>query len=445
MIDPALDEISKAVVLRKGTFSKDCPWCNGKEYQHNSTYLCLHREILDFTRWILPSEKEKHLRFLVIKRFQVAIKQLWPNAKVICHGSTATGTFLPNGDLDFCVVGLPEVNELDLLEELNDHLRNLQIVAKSTVISAKCPIIKGVEKPFGFHFDISVNNENGILNIRRNLAYFKKYPSLVPMLMVLKIFLYQEKLDEPFKGGISSNTLIQLCIFIIQASKTDGSMNLGRLIGSFFSIFGRNFNYFTCGISTREDGTLFSRIDANRLNFKSPVTLCVEDPQLIGNFLGENAFATPEFRAACNEACNKLYRSSEAEQSIILRFLKFPGVLVAIRSELLKQYDSLQGTPVEGFKLSIGRRDDRKDDDRRFDRDDRRFDRDDRRFDRDDRKFYDRRNDRDDRRNDRRFDRDDRPRNFGNRNNGNGRSYFKMDFDDIDGFNRNGRNQKNRH
>ncbi|EAX97885.1 PAP/25A associated domain containing protein [Trichomonas vaginalis G3] len=364
MIDPILDLVSEEVKLHPCQVQADCPWCNGMEYSHSSTYLCMHREILDFARWILPTEEEKHLRYLVIKRFRVAINQLWPNAKVICHGSTATGTFLPNGDLDFCVLGAPSGNDEDLLTELNDHLQALQVVSNSAVIKAKCPIISGTEKPFNFKIDISINNENGVLNIKRNQYYFSHYPTLLPLVMLMKIFLLQEHLDEPYKGGISSNTLIQLCLFIIQASKNDINMNLGRLICSFFSIFGRNFNYFTTGISTREGGSLFSRVQADRMQFKSPITLCIEDPQLPGNFLGENAFATPHFRNACNDAFTRIFRSNGRSPSILLRFINYPKFLISIREQLQKQYQSLLGTAVEGIKLSLGPKNDRDNNDR---------------------------------------------------------------------------------
>ena len=183
--------------------------------------------------------------------------------------------------------------------------------------------------------------------------------------MVLKVFLYQEELDEPFKGGISSNTLIQLIVFVIQYAKEDSRMNLGRLLMSFFNIFGKTFNYFTTGISTRDGGSLFSRIETARLQFKTPVTLCVEDPQIPGQFLGENAFATLKFRTACQEAFRKLNSSNGPEQSILLRFLDYPKQLEYIRNDLNKNYQSLTGTLRDGFQLSISqtRRD------RSFDRD----------------------------------------------------------------------------
>ena len=377
MIDPSLDAFCSEVQLRNSRIQgNSCPWCNGKEYSHKSTFLCIHREILDFVRWIEPTESEKHLRFLVVRRFRSAISCLWPSAKVICHGSTATGTFLPNGDLDFCVVGLPEGDTEALLEQLCEHLLNLQVVSRAQVIKAKCPIVKAVEKPFGYHIDISVNNENGILNIKRNICLMKTYKQLYPLIMVLKVFLYQEELDEPFKGGISSNTLIQLIVFVIQYAREDSQKNLGRLLMSFFNIFGKTFNYFTTGISTREGGALFSRIETARLQFKTPVTLCVEDPQIPGQFLGENAFATPKFRTACQEAFRKMNTSNGAEQSILLRFLDFPKQLEHIRNDLNKNYQSLMGTLRDGFQLSLtpSRRDrersyNNRDKDRNYNRD----------------------------------------------------------------------------
>ncbi|KAH0790663.1 Nucleotidyltransferase domain containing protein [Histomonas meleagridis] len=333
--------------------SQDCPWCNGKEYHHKSSTLTLHREIIDFVKWIAPTKEEMHLRALVIERFRSAMSILWPDAKLIVHGSSATKTYLPNGDIDFVVYGAPkDVPDEILLTELRDHLNSLQIFRKSDVISAKCPIIKGIEKPFGFHVDIAVNNYNGILNIHRNRVLLQTYPALYPLLMFLKFLLFQMRLDEPFHGGISSNTLQQMIIFIIQSTKINERLNLGKLLQTFLRTFGNTFNYITTGISTRAGGRLFSRVEANRIKWRNPINLCIEDPQLPGNFLGENSFKCDEFRNRCHRAFNNMMKvSPHYEQSMLLRIITRPDWLIARRAEMKKQYQALLGNAVESIPL----------------------------------------------------------------------------------------------
>jgi hypothetical protein len=75
---------------------------------------------------------------------------------------------------------------------------------------ARIPIIKGVERPFGFHIDI--NMELGAFNVDPIPHLFARYPAL---LMFGKLFLFQHRLDEQFHGG---NTLQHMALFTIQAS-----------------------------------------------------------------------------------------------------------------------------------------------------------------------------------------------------------------------------------
>ncbi|KAK8866485.1 Non-canonical poly(A) RNA polymerase papd5 [Tritrichomonas musculus] len=344
MISPELDEFCKSVRVQPCHLpSINCPWCNGKEYKHFQQSMCIHREILDFTRWIQPTLEENQLRFIVIKKFRNAVKLLWPRASILCHGSSATGTYLPNGDIDFLVINAPKIkSDISLLQELNSHLKSLSMFKSSLVIkSAKCPIIKGTEKPFGFKIDISINNNNGILNVQRNKNLMKKYPQIYPLLFVLKFFLLENNLDQPYQGGISTNTLQQMIIFIIQSTPPAQRMNLGSLLSSFLQTFGVFFNYITTGISTRFGGFLFSRMDVENVNWKNPVNICVEDPQIPGLFLGENAFEINTFRNQCFIAFNQLKKTNQNEQSLLLRFIHGSDIITKSRKSMKELYDSV--------------------------------------------------------------------------------------------------------
>lgn len=355
MIQPIIEQQCNDVqVVDSKSPSNDCPWCNGKEYHHSSSTLRLHREIIDFVKWISPTPEERHLRDIVILRFRNALKLLWPESKLILHGSSANQTYLPNGDIDFVVYGPPKnCTDEKLLEDLNLHLNSLNLFRGSEIIrSARCPIIKGVEKPFGYHIDIAVNNYNGILNIKRNRKLMEVYPALYPLFMFLKFFMFQIRLDEPYHGGISSNTLQQMIVFVIQSSSDRDQLSLGRLLQLFFKTFGDTFNYITTGFSTREGGRLFSKLDLGRVDWKYPIALCIEDPQNPGAFLGENCFRCYEFRKYCYSSFSKLMRESTSyQQSILLRIIERPNWLINYRSDLLKQYQTLVGNPTESIPL----------------------------------------------------------------------------------------------
>lgn len=378
MIPKVVEDVGADVkVVPARNPSKKSPWCNGNEYKHSSPVLRLHKEVCDFARWIAPTEEEKHLRALVIERFKNTVKMLWPSAYVICHGSSATDTYLPGGDLDFVIHrDSGETGAIHLLEQLNSHLLDNQFFRSSEVISAKCPIIKGFEHPFGFHIDIAINNDNGILNIPRNRKYLETFPALYPFLMFTKYFLFENRLDEPYRGGISTNTLQNMLIFIIQQSPIEDQPHVGKLVMNFFKIFGSNFNYVTTGISIREGGRLFSRIDNDRQSWKNPMCLCIEDPQIPGQFLGENCYECGKFRNACYRAFRALMSEAEVgEQSMISRILN-PLEWVSRRREQVKaHYQSVLGNVIQsiclkpaGTSTSTGERRDRERDRSRDDR-----------------------------------------------------------------------------
>jgi hypothetical protein len=117
--------------------SDNHPWCHGNGCHHSDREFCIHRELLDFALWISPTETEKHIGLLTVTRFRTAVSLLWPEAKTICIGSTATWTNLSNGDLDFVVFNAPDnLSSLALLETLNVHLKRHRVFQSSTVIPA---------------------------------------------------------------------------------------------------------------------------------------------------------------------------------------------------------------------------------------------------------------------------------------------------------------------
>ena len=351
--NPRVTEYSADVVVEPARNpSPYCPWTNGNTYKHAQADKCLHRELIDFAAWIGPTPHERHLRLITINRFRHEVSLLWPTAKIICHGSTATNTNLPDGDLDFVVYDAPGIDPFTVLTMLNEHLRRHRVFSRSEVIEARCPIVKGIEQPFGFSVDIAVNNENGILNIERHLNYFRTYPSIVLCLMLLKVFLVQYRLDAPFTGGVSSNTLIQMILFIVQSLPEEKQIDAGMVCRLFFKCFGVVFNYPVVGISTVGEGRVFSRFKEGVINCRSPNSLCIEDPQNHGVFLGGNAYRCVELRERCESAFRVLSRKPIFnEQSILLRIVKtdYTARMSRRKEEMEAFYQRLVG--IEFFAL----------------------------------------------------------------------------------------------
>ena len=354
MIDSQLNEVSKFVHVRPSPNPSDLNvWCNGNDYQADSLDLKIHQELIDFAKFLAPSPIEKHIRLLAINKYRTAISLIWPDAKMICHGSTATTTNLPDSDLDFVVFNAPtNQDDISLLRHLEDNLLEKKIIRNSKVINARCPIIKCTDNIYGFNVDIAVNNENGILNIKRHNMYMKEYPGIFPVLMFTKFFLRQHHLDTPYDGGISSNTLIQMIIFIIQMLDKSERLNCGKILLKFLLYYGGSFNYITTGISTREGGRTFEKLKLYRVNWSTPVCLSIEDPQIPGNFLGENAFNTYTFRQKCSDGYLKLISSkSFYEQSLLNRLINHITLrsMSKFRKSILDKFISICGNLISSL------------------------------------------------------------------------------------------------
>jgi DNA polymerase sigma len=175
-----------------------------------------------------------------------------------------------------------------------------------------------------------------------------------PVLMLAKLFLSQHRLDEPFHGGIGSNTVIQMVVFIVQATPPEHQLHLGRLLIEFFKTFGQTFNYITTGISTRGDGRLFSRLDTDRVNWKQLFRLSIEDPQSHGQFIGENAFQVMTFRDRCDEAYQRLMEGNTEQwhsqsPSLFLRLITRPSDIIQKKEELKGYYQVIMNGPTDPF------------------------------------------------------------------------------------------------
>lgn len=86
-----------------------------------------------------------------------------------------------------------------------------------TIDRSYVPIVKLIEKNTRFHIDISFNTHSVVL---KTVAWVeqKKHnvPQLEPLVLVLKQFLSQRGLNQPFNGGLSSYALILMVYSFIK-------------------------------------------------------------------------------------------------------------------------------------------------------------------------------------------------------------------------------------
>jgi len=318
------------------------PWQNSDDHQ-----CTLHDDIKRFCHWISPTKEEAMMRESVIVRIACLVSTLWPTVQVKTYGSYATQLYLPNSDIDLCVLGVPGDTEQALLL-LADTLRERSLSTELQVIAtARVPIIRLIDGVSGATVDISLNQD-----VRTNQLisdYILRYPELRPMALLLKYFLYQRHLHGSFNGGLSSYNLIIVLIsflqFHVNEKQSNGCIamrksNLGDLLIRFFKFYGTTFDYEYMGISISNGGGFFPKMSRNWYDPFNPCSISIESPLEPGVDLGRGTFAAIQVRAAFEDAYMRLTVSPRLSTIINLD----PAVLLR-RQQIISLYTRTPVTP----------------------------------------------------------------------------------------------------
>lgn len=168
---------------------------------------------------------------------------------------------------------------------------------------ASVPIIKLTDRETQVKVDISFNMQSGVQSAELIKKFKRDYPVLGKLVLVLKQFLLLRDLNEVFTGGISSYSLILMCISFLQLHPRGiyhETANLGVLLLEFFELYGRRFNYMKIGISIKNGGRYMPKDDLQRdmVDGHRPSLLCIEDPLTPGNDIGRSSYGVFQVQQA---------------------------------------------------------------------------------------------------------------------------------------------------
>ncbi|KAH9629932.1 hypothetical protein HF086_017447 [Spodoptera exigua] len=153
----------------------------------------------------------------------------------------------------------------------------------------------------------------------------EKYPVLTRLVMVLKQFLLQRDLNEVFTGGISSYSLILMCISFLQLHPRPERLrqphNLGVLLIEFFELYGRKFNYVKTAIRVKNGGSYVSKdeIQKEMNDGHRPSLLCIEDPLTPGNDIGRSSYGAIQVKQAFDYGYIILQQAVGAHSALLAR------------------------------------------------------------------------------------------------------------------------------
>lgn len=328
-----------------------CPW-RPPTYKYKRGILGLHEEIEQFYAHMIPTSTEHTLRVKVVARIEAIVLNLWPMARVEMFGSFRTGLYLPTSDIDLVVIGRWEKLPLRTLENELINRGIAEPMSVRVLDKASVPIVKLTDRETQVKVDISFNMQSGVQSAELIKDYKRQYPVLAKLVLVLKQFLLQRDLNEVFTGGISSYSLILMCISFLQLhprANQSQTTNLGVLLLEFLELYGRKFNYMKTGISVKNGGRYIPKEELQRemVDGHRPSLLCIEDPLTPGNDIGRSSYGALQVKQAFEYAyivlmqavsLNKIFNDCNLH-SILGRIIRVTDEVIDYRTWIKETFE----------------------------------------------------------------------------------------------------------
>ncbi|KAG1051840.1 hypothetical protein G6F46_003447 [Rhizopus delemar] len=321
--------------LKANPFSKDAfegsrynfcyPWMEMMNFDFANTethsYDIFRQEVDCFLRYIEPTEIEMELRESIVQRISKAISKQWPDAEVSVFGSFATCLFLPNSDIDLDITFYEQNPRLDAVA---NSLKKAGLCDKPQVIRhATVPVIKFEELYTGLKVDIVLNTTNGVRSADLVRRAILDHPAARPLILIIKYYLAQCKLNEVYTGGLGGYAIVCLVVSFLQrhpmvaTGQIDPMENISVLLLDFLLLYGIHFSMECVGIDIRGEGRYFYK-ELNKFgrSRNGKELFSILDPQDESNDIGSKSFeaesAADEFRYAYNVIIRKM-RALEEE------------------------------------------------------------------------------------------------------------------------------------
>jgi len=261
------------------------PWFVPRPQLKNAV-LRLHEELLDFMQFMKQSHGELVARRKWVRTIRDACRSIWPACQVRVFGSSSTGLSLPNADVDVAILDVP-CSPGEAMKLLADSmLAAREISSLELVESARVPVAKLRSRVCGLRADVVFNQANGLETSRFLRARMQEFPQLRPLILFLKLFLLQRRLNDTYTGGMGSFLLSNVVLHFLQRHPSGwdparyAKVSLGQLLYDFFKYFGEEFQYEWRGISVLDGGRSFDKFERGSCggHYHRGVHLCLESP-----------------------------------------------------------------------------------------------------------------------------------------------------------------------
>ena len=295
-------------------------------------------EILDYIEYITPNHWQKAKREIAFDKLEKLIKSYNPEMKLVLFGSSGQNTCTVFSDIDVSVIDENNTNNYIYSEryELN---RLMYFLIENNysydlrLINAKVPILKGTCASNGIKIDISYNRKNGYNDSLDIKNILDRNGIMRQAIIILKILLKQNCLNEPYSGGMSSYLLFHLVYFYdIQCKKSSNMKyhNIFFFLYLFLEYFGTQFDFDRFGISLNKEnpGKIFLKYGKYYMDDYSHI--CVEGISERYTNIGKNCFNYEKVVNLFKSTFYTIQNEQEKNALSLLKKLGFPSNKIEI-------------------------------------------------------------------------------------------------------------------
>jgi non-canonical poly(A) RNA polymerase PAPD5/7 len=294
-------------------------------------------EILDYIEYITPKGWHKAKRQIAFDKLNQLVKSYNDKMSLILFGSSSQNTCTVFSDIDVTIIDDNKSNysflELEKLNELMYFLEKNEYSYDMRLIDAKVPIIKGTHSSTGVKIDISYNRMNGYKDSFFIKHILEENNIIRQAIIILKILLRENDLNEPYSGGMGSYLLFHLVYFFDIKCKNSKDMkyhNVFSFLFLFFEYFGTKFYSHMYGISLNEEnpGKIFYKYENYYMDDYH--NICVEGINQRFVNIGGNCFNYEIIVELFKDSFHIMQNEKDKNTLSLLNKLGFPS----IKSEL---------------------------------------------------------------------------------------------------------------
>lgn len=244
--------------------------CANGDQGRRATAKRLHGEIETFLKHVEPTEASRRHRDQIVDEVKRAVNASWPDACVQVYGSYSTNLFLSHSDVDLLVLNASASENKSPLQIVSERVRGMTWCRYiKSIENAAVPVVKLTadvsllssakvasldlsspspgasrspvkiehlniedeeEQRACIAVDVTFDCHTGQAPIGLRdfvCAQLKRFPIIRPLVLVLKHFLFKQSLNDVYKGGLSSNSLVLLLIFYFNIPEVSAAHEAG--------------------------------------------------------------------------------------------------------------------------------------------------------------------------------------------------------------------------